>query len=311
MRKLNGFMAISAIVMSCSIASASDLYIDNNAPIPGGEISNISINPATGNIFVTTKSGYVVTPSDAEPPPPDAVSIETFSASNLSIPEGTSTSFSWSTKNAVSCAMSHTVDGWNPTIGTSSTGIAVIIPTSGNYIFTLSCSDAAGGSDSSTLNITVTPTVIVPLDACKDYQSPLGGTVVNWSDFWGVDFAGPVTGDKTIFINRAGYVALEFNTGDINDSGAFSTVESTLTSGTRYGSISRCPGDFDVEPECDQVWGAGLPLIWSTEGYNNACDLEKNTTYYFNLTFTNGFDPTTTLCQDRYCQGRIRFYNPE
>jgi hypothetical protein len=315
MRKLNGFVAASAVLMNMGMANAADLYIDGNQPIPGSDISNISINPVTGNIFVTTKTGYVVTPDDAPPPPPDAVSITNFSASPLSISKGNSTALSWSTQNASACTLSSNVPGLSlPGVGRSSVGLNVVIDVTGTYVFTLRCSDSSGGQDTKNVGITVT-TVTPNSSECTDYQSPLGnGSIVTWSDFWATPYPGPVSASVTTNVPRRSYLAIEFNTGDIpnlgKDSGAFGNVESTATSGRRLGSVSRCPGDYDVADECQQYWGEGQTLIWSTEGYNGACQLEPNTTYYFNLSFTDGIDPNSSQCIDSTCQTLLRHYNP-
>lgn len=308
MRKINVFVAACAVLMS--MASAADLVIDNQT-IPGAEISTISISPVTGNIFINTKTGYIVTPDDSEPPPPDAVSITNFSASPLTINKGQSTALSWTTTNATECSLSSNVPNLVlPAVGTASAGLNVTINVTGNYAFTLSCIDASNGQDTKFVGITVV-TEPTPAGECKDYVSPLGsGTVVAWSDFWGISFPGPESTSELTDVPRRSYLALEFNTGNFSDSGAFGNVESTATSGRRLGSLSRCPGDYDVADDCQQYWGEGQTLIWSTEGYPGACQLEPNTTYYFNLTFTDGFDPVSTQCVDSTCQTLLRFYNP-
>ena len=188
----------------------------DNQTIPGAEISTISISPVTGNIFINTTTGYIVTPDDGEPPAPDAVAITTFSASPLSIIKGKSTALSWTTKNATGCSLSSNVPNLVlPGVGTSSAGLNVTINVTGNYAFTLNCIDASNGQDTKFVNITVTsqPTTS---NACSDYVSPLGGGVImDWADFWGVSFPGPESTSELTDVPRRSYLALEFNTGEL------------------------------------------------------------------------------------------------
>ena len=140
----------------------------------------------------------------------------------------------------------------------------------------------------------------------------LPGVLVSWKDFWGVAFPDPISMQTFTDIPRNGYLAIEFNTGSVPDTGLLSTIESVDTSGRRLGSISTCPGDFDVaDDRCLHVWGTGGEIYWSTQGYYRACVLEPNTTYYFNITFTDGYDPDSSECLSTKCITKLRTYNPQ
>lgn len=226
----------------------------------------------------------------------NAVAITSFSASPTEIDEGGSTTLSWTTQNASSCTPSGGTGGWSAlNIGLPSGSATITIATAGNYTFTLTCSDASGGQDSvSTLVIANTE----PFGVCD--TQPLSGTIIPWKSFWLVDFPEPGYDSRFATVPRFGYLALEFNTGNIIKDGKITTVETTVTDGVRLGSISQCPGDFNVVPECDFVWGIGGGLRWATNG-DAGCQLAPNTTYYFNVTYTDGFDPTKSSCGSSPC----------
>jgi hypothetical protein len=135
------------------------------------------------------------------------------------------------------------------------------------------------------------------------------GETFPWTSFWDASFPGPVYGDEYGVVFRSGYLAVEFNTGDVVDHGLLVTVGTTLTSGTRLGSVSECAGDFDVEPECQHSWGIGGGITWATDGTPGACQLKPNTTYYFNVTFTDGVDLHSTTCDKSPCWARFQHVN--
>ncbi|MCW8926566.1 MAG: hypothetical protein OQJ84_09930, partial [Xanthomonadales bacterium] len=183
----------------------------------------------------------------------------------------------------------------------------IIVSQPGTYLFTLRCVGDSGTVQSQLSVTAVTDTP--PPDNCA--AATLGGTTVEWAEFWNdVPFPDPVYGSIYSDIPRNGYLAIKFNTADFVDTGLLSTIETTATRGRRLGALSQCPGDFDVADECQEIWGNGGDIIWTTDGYSGACDLEPNTTYYFNITFTDGVDPTTSECTSTYCQTKVRAKNP-
>jgi len=138
--------------------------------------------------------------------------------------------------------------------------------------------------------------------------SPLAGQIVQWKDFWLVDWPKPTYDNRYATIPLTGYYALEFNTGNIVTKGKLYTIETTVTDGVRFGAISQCPGDFDVADECDYMWGISGGISWSTDG-SAGCQLAPNTTYYFNLTFTDGTNPATSTCSSSPCITKVQNYN--
>ena len=138
----------------------------------------------------------------------------------------------------------------------------------------------------------------------------LAGNIVNWSEFWYEAFPGPVYENVTYYIiPRLGYLAIEFNTANFIDDGKISALENPSSPGLRTGSISTCPGDFDVPAECRYTWGLAGGLPWATNGELGACALDSNTTYYFNITFTDGVDPDSSTCNSSPCRVNLQHYN--
>lgn len=305
MNRLKGIRWFLVAIMASSTGFA-DLIIDNQA-IPGAEIQSIVVSPTSGDVFVTTSTGYTVTPDDAPPPPPDAV-VVSLSAAPTAIEVGQSTLLTWSSQNATTCSATGGTGDWANATAPLSGSKAITIAAVGTYTFILSCTGDAGTVQKQ-VNVTAAEPVIID-DNCD--PSPLSGVTVDWADFWnGVPFPNPVYANVFKEIPRNGYFAIKFNTADFVDTGLLTTIESTSTPGRRLGSISQCPGDFDVADECRQIWGVGGEIFWSTEGYYRACKLQPNTNYYFNVTFTDGVDPASSECKSVYCFTKLRTNNPE
>jgi len=238
------------------------------------------------------------------------VTISSFGALPDAFIEGGNTTISWATADATSCTPSGGAGGWDALTLELPTGSALIdIATAGTYTFTLTCGGVEGSTAVETEVVTVNPDVVV--SNCG--PSPLAGVIDPWVNFWGEEFPGPGFDTKHAVVPRTGYLALEFNTGDVVDWGILELVNSTWTSGLRTGALSECPGDFDVTTECIGSWGTGDALSWSTNDRFGACQLKANTTYYFNMTFTDGFDPTSSTCEslvwDHKCYARPQHFN--
>jgi hypothetical protein len=100
---------------------------------------------------------------------------------------------------------------------------------------------------------------------------------------------------------------------NISTVGGVGTIEFGGTRGERLLAISRYPGDFQVSEDCKQVQHLSGYLPWRTEGASEqgeACDLEANTTYYWNITFTDGVNMGSSTCGGTPCQTYIRVANP-
>jgi len=228
-----------------------------------------------------------------------AVHITSFVATPDTILEGGSTTLSWTTENATSCTPLGGAGDWDTmTIAVPDGEAQVVIPTAEVYTFTLTCVGAAG--DHTSVDATETVTVEDDPDSCSPGTLP--GTVREWKDdFWLEAWPQPVYDNRKAFMKTNDYFALKFNTGNIVDNGKIKTVETTYTDGLRLGSFSECPGDFDVAPECQHRWGISGDIVWATDGKAGACQLKPNTTYYFNVTFTDGVDGSNTSCYSNPC----------
>ena len=100
----------------------------------------------------------------------------------------------------------------------------------------------------------------------------------------------------------------------VSSAGGVGTIEYANTRGARVLAISRYPGDFQVAEECKDVQDVDGFLIWKTEDSDytgDACELESNTTYYWNITFTDGVNSGTSRCADTPCQTYIRIVTPD
>ena len=237
--------------------------------------------------------------------PADAVAISNFTATPDSITAGGTTNLSWSTVNADTCTPTGGTGGWtSQSIAVPNGNTNITISTAGTYNFNLVCQGPSGDQQTATEVVTVAP----EQQSCDSVT--LAGNIVNWSSFWFAAFPGPAYENVTNWIiPQRGYLALEFNTGNIVDDGKISALENSSTPGIRTGSISTCPGDFDVPAECSYIWGLGGGLNWATNNKPGACDLDANTTYYFNITFTDGVDLNTTTCGAAPCRINLQHVN--
>lgn len=330
MSKLNGVLLGCALVLGSSVANSQvSLQITDAAGIaiiPAEHIDSISIDPVTSVVSITTNVTYTIQPEVREPRvcTANCDAAPEFAAYTVVTPVtvGESTIVKWATtSNATSCTPSGDYPGWTDLqdIGTSNPGLAVPMNLVGTFTLSLTCHN--GDLPSITVNRKVVVEDVVNPDpdpdpapveptACDDFVSPLNGSTVFWDGFFAENFPNPGYANEYASINRAGYMAIKFDTGNTFDTGKFMTVESTTTSGSRLGSVSQCPGDFDVAPECTYTWGTSGGIVWSTEGYAGACQLDPQSTYYFNITFTDGFNPKDSTCDDTKCITKVRVYNP-
>jgi len=217
---------------------------------------------------------------------------------------GEITTLSWSTINANSCTPTGGTADWQSLGSLPPSGSEdILINDAATYNFVLTCVGLVDQQSDST-SVVVSPAV----QSCDSVT--LAGNVVNWSTFWSASFPGPVYQNVTNWIvPRRGYLALEFNTANFIDDGKISALENSSTPGLRTGSISTCPGDFDVTADCRYTWGLGGGLKWATNGKPGACPLDSNTTYYFNITFTDGVDLNTSTCNSAPCRINLQHIN--
>ena len=301
MQKLN-ILGLGCFLALIGAVANADLILDNQTVIT--DVSGISVSPTSGDIFLTTTSKSYTVTSDNSQPPSDSVKINFFTASSP-INAGDATSLSWSTSNADSCTATGNAPNWNGTQAKNSSNLQLVIADEGNYSVGLRCTGTDGP-------VTESRTVIVEAkepDPVNCGSTPLQGSIRTWRNFWTVTFPGPVSDSELMSVPIEGYQALKFNTADFIDDGKITSIETTATIGLRLGSISQCPGDFDVERECMHIWGLGGGIRWATNGRGGACQLLPNTDYYFNITYTDGFNSSTTSCKVAPCYTTLQHSN--
>ena len=156
-----------------------------------------------------------------------------------------------------------------------------------------------------------------PTPCPPGYSPPLSGATVTWQSQTGQPWPEPAYWEDTIGIPKAGYLAIEFNTGSqVNRDGGVKTIPNISTQGSRLGAFSPCAGDFSehltgTTLACTEYWSIGGTMSWSTEALPDTreCPLDPNTTYYLNLTFTDGVDPASDRCvSNGPCQTILRVF---
>ncbi len=228
-------------------------------------------------------------PQGAAPTPP------TFPAALNVTPAGITTggtaSATWTSAGATSCTAAasrggaaFTVPGWTGTQPTSSPApsLQFTLGTAGAYVFTISCTNTAGTTQSSSGTINVADAgpcgAVVPIWGLTRQNT----FIVNWGSQQGngefpngssldvtkfIPFLGPQfptrTGNGTIAVVAGKYVALQFNTGTVtselygvgppnpNRSGNFHWFPPQSNGGNPLVVISECPGEFTTLPVAD------------------------------------------------------------
>jgi len=299
----------TANAVSCSASNGTGGWSGSNIALPSGSKTitattagtytfTLTCDGATAGDTKTTTYSLVVNPANS-------VAITSFIATPASINAGGSTTLNWTTTNATSCTPSGGTGGWSTySVPLPNGSVAINIPTAGSYTFSLTCQDGSGGS--AVKSTVVVVNTVNPTPQCT--SGALAGQIVDWKDFWLVDWPKPTYDNRYATIPQTGYYALKFNTGNIVTKGKLYTIETTVTDGVRFGAISQCPGDFSVADECDYMWGISGGISWSTDG-SAGCQLAPNSTYYFNVTFTDGNDPTSSTCSSAPCITKIQNYN--
>ena len=293
---------------SCSATGGVDGWAGSSISLPNGSKSittsvtgvhtftltceDIDGNTATSDASLTVASA-------------NAVSITNFIASPDVVEVGDITTLSWTTPNADSCTASGGTGGWGGSISPNSS-VTITTDQEGTYTFTLTCVDVDGGQASKSEVLTVNSRD--PRGNCD--TSDLSERIVDWSDLWGSDFPAPVYKTVDFTVSKYGYTAIKFNSGNIPDKGKILGIENTSTRGIVFGAISECPGDFNVEnPSCDYLWGLGGAITWSTNAAPYTCQLDTDKTYYLNITFTDGVDPSDSTCVSTPCVVTLRHEN--
>jgi hypothetical protein len=300
---LKGLLITALSVVASNGIAASNVTVDNGTTLFGADISSITIDPASGEISIFTKSGnWGLSQSGTTNPPTNndpipTVVVKVNGLDSLTVDLNTDVTLAWSVDDAASCETLGGNAAWdNLNIGLtngSSSGQAVVKI---NYVstvtFTLRCSNGGNIRQDS---VSITGESI----AVGDADCPAVGDVdvVDWDqlDFKGGPYTWPQPGgDKvTIRNSRTRPVAIRFNTStsDLVDTkyGRFTNVPIPGNEGVRQISVSECPGDFDVELTCRKE---GTSSLWweidNSKGYAHTCQLAQGAvgkTYYLNVRF--------------------------
>jgi hypothetical protein len=136
----HGSMPISSLGTSTGpLTSVGTFIYTLTCSGPGGASA-----PSSANVNVT-----------AAPPPAGVIS---FTATPTTLETGQSTVLAWSSSGATSCTASGGTgsDGWNGSVGTSSTGTSVgPFNAAGVYVYSLTCTGAGGTGVPSSVSVTV------------------------------------------------------------------------------------------------------------------------------------------------------------
>ena len=148
------------------------------------------------------------------------------------------------------------------------------------------------------------PIIIIPPDPPlppEDCNVTLQGDVTGWYTAFRTSWPKPSSGQKMLSVKERGYRSIKFKTGSVVDSGAYSSFEAAGTKGSRFMALSDTEGCFDVTKEC-MARGRTTGIGWSTTGIPGGCQLKPNTTYYWNMTFTDGSNPASSSCVGSLCR---------
>jgi hypothetical protein len=234
---------------------------------------------------------------------PDAVEILSFISTPGVITEGDSSTLSWTLKDATACTPSGGNAEWQGLVlNGNDSSFEFTNLAEGAYSFTLTCTGPIGDPAVAVAQIVVeAPLVCEPPDLTGATET------ISWLAFWLADFpdinlglapGGEPRDSRLLQIFGPGFRAIEFNTADVIDTGLFESPDNQFVSGPRLGVLSKCLGRFDNVPAaCEFVWtNTSGGITWSTENAPGACQLDADTTYYLNVTFTDGVDPDSTSC---------------
>lgn len=299
-------IGVSLAVAAFAFAANADVIVDGQT-LSKEQISSYSIDVNNGNysIVITTTDGWTLEPSNVVPDP-DPITL-TFSANPTTVNEGSSVTFNWTSSNASTCTTAGGNAAWAGQGAVALSGSAAITMNTLNPPpFQLTCSGAGLNPVTRAVNIIVNEVIVNPNPTDCPAPEASSGEVVSWSDYWGGQtFPSQDVVQKDDRIGRFEYLAIEFNTSNFNGFGLVKTIQ--FSDGNRNVAISKCPGVFveAVPAACFQRQANGQSLFWSTDG-SRACNLNKNTTYYVNVTYVDvaNQSSSSTFCGSSSC----RFY---
>ena len=235
------------------------------------------------------------------------VAINTFTATPTTVISGENAQITleWQTENAIMCSGSSNWPASDDLALPSGSQVISLTNVMTDQVFTLTCAGAANGDE-------VSKNAVVQVNnvaANCDNVTLATGITNAWGEIFRDNWPGPTSQTVDLAIPETGYLAVEFQTANAVGHGTLGTIERPGTTGGRLGSVSQCAGDFDVAAECQFFWGFSGGIIWATDNQTGACQLEHNTTYYWNTTFTDGVNANTSACAGTYCETSLRVSN--
>lgn len=232
---------------------------------------------------------------------PDAPTISGWQASPTTLEAGENVTFDWTSTDADSCQAAGNLPGWSgsQSLQGPETITVPVGTAAGTYSARLQCSNPSGTTTSPTINITVQEGTIQGCDNRPDpsgmvrdtaikYNS--GASTLTWQDFFGTAFPNGLSQER-FHIEPNKYAAIEFTTGStvpseiqMNYSGP---QHQNLVNGFKVVTISECPGDFGPQddPNCRWTGILASSIRFGTSG-GFTCNIEPNTRYFWNFTFS-------------------------
>lgn len=295
---ITGLLPVMAAAQTVTI-NGQEFTLDPDVPL--------TIDPATGNVTLSTVEPL------PEPPPDSAPTIITplsLTPTQASQDNGTiDVAATYVTEEAVSC------EGrvGSPSFGLNTNwdeldlllqspqGQQTFQVDLGNlqateYTLELRCENSTG-SVNSLAQFEVTPGSsdecigVAPASLTRDTRILAGSATFETLTFASLFGSFPGSVDKRITINRDQYAALQFNTNQINDDSVGAVILSTpaiFPIGPMLMTISECPGDFRpvLSDACRVLVNPfqNTGIFHAVEPFNSfQCDLELNTEYYLNI----------------------------
>jgi hypothetical protein len=261
-------------------------------------------------------------------------------AAGVQVAIGTAFTLSAGATNAAACvrSVSPGVAGWSGVVAPDAAGAQVSLSSIGTYTFDFKCLNDAGATSASPVIIEAIQGTVVqpppPTGSCAPandgFFPPTGltpGLPVTFTQLWqtnpGPSGPNPV-GSALAQVKMSGgqYRALEFRYDMLNTTNEVLTMYadtsnpgSGVAAGAtwRFAAISECPGDLRqandaaggmLKSGC-RVYISEGPFVYlnfgTPSGDAAVCNLDKNKTYYMNVTFDaphDGFNPSQP-CSDR------------
>jgi hypothetical protein len=325
--------ALTVLVAMTSITQAREKTINlqlsdaSTLPIPLAPNSSVSIDSA-GNISASADQSFSCS-SGTDPCADVNVSLDPSdggffrvngqTAGPIQVSQSLTLGVEWAARGAWECSGEGLpVTAWtaNPKPPSGSvTGISLAGLTVGQtYPVRLSCSNGVANTDVAEISVEVTasdpgipegcegrtPTNMTRAATCR------AGTSANCAIYTEVFGDFPGSGAKEIEIQSNQYLAMQFTTAGLASTASGIWTREQVSGGTTgrlLTTISRCPGDFDLqaiqaEMGSDQCYrfqiGAGtIQSLKMPDGLFTRCPVQPNTTYYLNMVVTDSASGTS------------------